>query len=267
MSEREPRLPDERSGQATSLRGTAGAAPISRGGSAPSGVGWWVALVVVALAGLSFWIHVARALGWRRAVRSAVANEARWWLIYAPPRTAREPLLLGMARVDGVLPVGRHAPCRVHHLHRQDLVVRAEHRNFPIEHTRPSSDLVSEPRTTMLRPSRSSASTRPRSFAVADRARASTTSITPRSGVDGFSHRRLLEPIGHVPPAEFEATYWKKERSREYAGLNEAKPPVNPGRFNHWLLSLCAARCSGAGSTAEREGRRNQRSLPEPASS
>ena len=29
--------------------------------------------------------------------------------------------------------------------------------------------------------------------------------------VDWFNHRRLLEPIGHVPPAEFEAAYWKSE--------------------------------------------------------
>jgi putative transposase len=29
--------------------------------------------------------------------------------------------------------------------------------------------------------------------------------------VDWFNHRRLLEPIGHVPPAEFEATYRHRE--------------------------------------------------------
>jgi putative transposase len=29
--------------------------------------------------------------------------------------------------------------------------------------------------------------------------------------VDWFNHRRLLEPIGHVPPAEFEAAYWRSE--------------------------------------------------------
>jgi putative transposase len=29
--------------------------------------------------------------------------------------------------------------------------------------------------------------------------------------VDWFNHRRLLEPIGHVPPAEFEATYHRGE--------------------------------------------------------
>jgi putative transposase len=29
--------------------------------------------------------------------------------------------------------------------------------------------------------------------------------------VDWFNHRRLLEPIGHVPPAEFEAAYWRRQ--------------------------------------------------------
>jgi putative transposase len=29
--------------------------------------------------------------------------------------------------------------------------------------------------------------------------------------VDWFNHRRLLEPIGHLPPAEFEATNWRRE--------------------------------------------------------
>ncbi len=28
--------------------------------------------------------------------------------------------------------------------------------------------------------------------------------------VDWFNHRRLLEPIGHVPPAEAEATYYEQ---------------------------------------------------------
>jgi putative transposase len=29
--------------------------------------------------------------------------------------------------------------------------------------------------------------------------------------VDWFNYRRLLEPIGHVPPAEFEAAFWREE--------------------------------------------------------
>lgn len=39
--------------------------------------------------------------------------------------------------------------------------------------------------------------------------------------VDWFNHRRLLEPIGDVPPAEFEAAYWSKEGSRECATLRD----------------------------------------------
>jgi len=30
--------------------------------------------------------------------------------------------------------------------------------------------------------------------------------------VDWFNNRRLLEPIGHVPPAEFEARYYRREQ-------------------------------------------------------
>ena len=39
--------------------------------------------------------------------------------------------------------------------------------------------------------------------------------------VDWFNHRRLLEPIGYVPPAEFEAAYWSKEGSDERATLRD----------------------------------------------
>jgi transposase InsO family protein len=38
--------------------------------------------------------------------------------------------------------------------------------------------------------------------------------------VDWFNHRRLLEPIGNIPPVEFEELYYeKKERPVETAGL------------------------------------------------
>jgi len=30
--------------------------------------------------------------------------------------------------------------------------------------------------------------------------------------VDWFNHRRLLEPIGNIPPAEFEALYHQRQR-------------------------------------------------------
>jgi putative transposase len=39
--------------------------------------------------------------------------------------------------------------------------------------------------------------------------------------VDWFNNRRLLEPIGYVPPAEYEAAYYRSEQSpAERAGLN-----------------------------------------------
>jgi putative transposase len=39
--------------------------------------------------------------------------------------------------------------------------------------------------------------------------------------VDWFNHRRLLEPIGHVPPAEFEAAYHRREQPSRTAGLKD----------------------------------------------
>jgi putative transposase len=39
--------------------------------------------------------------------------------------------------------------------------------------------------------------------------------------VDWFNHRRLLEPIGDVPPAEFEAAYWSEEGSEQRATLRD----------------------------------------------
>jgi putative transposase len=39
--------------------------------------------------------------------------------------------------------------------------------------------------------------------------------------VDWFNHRRLLEPIGHVPPVEFEATYYRREDPSRTAGLKD----------------------------------------------
>ena len=39
--------------------------------------------------------------------------------------------------------------------------------------------------------------------------------------VDWFNNRRLLEPIGYVPPAEYEAEYYRARQSpAEGAGLN-----------------------------------------------
>ena len=39
--------------------------------------------------------------------------------------------------------------------------------------------------------------------------------------VDWFNHRRLLEPIGYLPPAEFEATYWRKKTPGSIDGLKQ----------------------------------------------
>jgi putative transposase len=39
--------------------------------------------------------------------------------------------------------------------------------------------------------------------------------------VDWFNHRRLLEPIGHLPPAEFEAAYYRRETPSDTAGLKQ----------------------------------------------
>jgi putative transposase len=39
--------------------------------------------------------------------------------------------------------------------------------------------------------------------------------------VEWFNHRRLLEPIGHVPPAEFEAAYHQREDPSRTAGLKD----------------------------------------------
>jgi transposase InsO family protein len=39
--------------------------------------------------------------------------------------------------------------------------------------------------------------------------------------VDWFNHRRLLEPIGHRPPAEFETAFQRKEKPSDPARLKE----------------------------------------------
>ncbi len=40
--------------------------------------------------------------------------------------------------------------------------------------------------------------------------------------VDWFNHRRLLEPIGDIPPAEFEEAYWKENGRTDTVGLKES---------------------------------------------
>jgi transposase InsO family protein len=50
--------------------------------------------------------------------------------------------------------------------------------------------------------------------------------------VDWFNNRRLLEPIGYVPPAEFEAMYDQQKGAQATGGCAQlTEPPENPGRF------------------------------------
>jgi transposase InsO family protein len=39
--------------------------------------------------------------------------------------------------------------------------------------------------------------------------------------IDWFNHRRLLEPIGDIPPAELEAIYWKEKAANDTLRLKE----------------------------------------------
>ena len=41
--------------------------------------------------------------------------------------------------------------------------------------------------------------------------------------VDWFNHRRLLEPIGNIPPAELEATYYHVNESGAMAALTQTR--------------------------------------------
>jgi hypothetical protein len=54
---------------------------------------------------------------------------------------------------------------------------------------------------------------------------------------DWFNHRRLLEPIGNVPPAEAEARDHAQGRGPSLGRLIQTKqPPENSERFNRFLL-------------------------------
>ena len=39
--------------------------------------------------------------------------------------------------------------------------------------------------------------------------------------VDWLNHRRLLEPLGYIPPAELEEMFYRGEVSVEEVGLNQ----------------------------------------------
>lgn len=50
--------------------------------------------------------------------------------------------------------------------------------------------------------------------------------------VDWFSNRRLLEPIGNIPPAEAEATLLRHAGGARHGGVTQTKqPPAIPVRF------------------------------------
>ena len=58
--------------------------------------------------------------------------------------------------------------------------------------------------------------------------------------VDWFNNRRLLEPIGNMPPVEFETAYYRQREESAIPVLTQPnQSPGNPGRFNgriHGLL-------------------------------
>ena len=60
--------------------------------------------------------------------------------------------------------------------------------------------------------------------------------------VDWFNNRRLLEPIGNIPPAEAEERYYAMLDERSHGGVTQTKlPPAKPGRFNpSWDILLNA---------------------------
>lgn len=50
--------------------------------------------------------------------------------------------------------------------------------------------------------------------------------------VDWFNHRRLLEPIGNIPPGEAEAQYYAAITAMDLASVTQTnQPPANPARF------------------------------------
>jgi putative transposase len=55
--------------------------------------------------------------------------------------------------------------------------------------------------------------------------------------VDWFNSRRLLEPIGNIPPVEAEARYYAQSQSARHSGVSQTKrPPATPGRFTPLLV-------------------------------
>ena len=49
--------------------------------------------------------------------------------------------------------------------------------------------------------------------------------------VDCFNHRRLLEPIGNIPPAQAEDQYYAAADNIDLSVTHNPTPPANPARF------------------------------------
>ena len=50
--------------------------------------------------------------------------------------------------------------------------------------------------------------------------------------VDWFNNRRLLEPIGNIPPGRSRGTLLCHDGATRHGGVTQTKqPPANPGRF------------------------------------
>ena len=52
--------------------------------------------------------------------------------------------------------------------------------------------------------------------------------------VSWYNEHRLLEPIGYIPPVEFEQVYYRNRSNSSHRGRSQLKrSPGNPGRFTH----------------------------------
>ena len=70
---------------------------------------------------------------------------------------------------------------------------------------------------TTLSPRPSTASTKPKSSIAAGLANFEAVEFATLEWVDWFNNRRLLEPIGNIPPAEAEARYYAQNRDHAIA--------------------------------------------------
>ena len=76
------------------------------------------------------------------------------------------------------------------------------------------------------------ASTRPRSSIGAARWRSfEAVEFATLEWVNWFNNRRLLEPIGNIPPAEAEQRYYAMLDNQPWQRNSTKWPPTNPGRF------------------------------------